>query len=505
MKKKLLILIILTVCFPLFTEAQYVSVKKVDNSANYPMITWFTVGEIDTTAFQIYRTTIKEIKFKPIKTIHSTNPAKQSSDTSYFYVTDTTLTKKGIYLYYIKIAQNGREVISETALGHNFGYIPSPQVISFHAIPLTDRKAVKLEWEINSSNTISSLQLYRSKSYDTGYIKIADLAADMHSFTDVIPLANEPWFYFLMIQTYFGNHVSSVRIPAFATFAEKPYKPYNLHGTYQHDSIILGWTKVGQNIIGYKVYRSIGKQPFRLITEMEDATSNQIVFDDLSDAVKNNVRLRYFVRNVSDGFVESTSSDTLSFYLANHESVLPPSVVDYIFDNKGNPKFLWVTPKKGLTTGYNIYLINQRGIPVKLNDTVLTNNFFVDTVYRGKGKYTYKIEGVGYNGKTSKYQYPVTIYRYNTAIHIIINLKKYGKGIQISWKHPLNTHIKEVLLYRQSDSLKPVLLKKTPATENIRFTDINVTEGKTYLYKLTVIMADGEEIQANNGVQMRYK
>lgn len=490
--------------FPLFIHAQPVSVKKVDNSANFPMITWFTVGKIDTTAFQIFRASLKEKVFKEIQTVNSTNPAQKESDTNFFYVTDTTLVKKAIYLYYITIKRSGKEVVSETAMGHNFGYIPSPQVVEFIATPVTDRKAVTLSWKLTYPKMVSSMTLYRSLQYDTGYRKIVDLVPDMATFTDVAPKANEPMFYILVVHTYFGRNITSVRIPAFATFAEKPIKPVNIHGTYRNDSIILNWSNVGKNIIGYRVYRSIAGKPYFLINDMGNGTAEKVVFTDAGDDVKNSVNLSYYIKNVSDGYVESDNSDTLSFYLADHEPVLPPAVIDNITDDNDNVKLLWVQPKKGLTTGYNIYLIVPQGDTLLLNKKVLTQNYFTDTVYRKQGKYRYEIEGVGINNKTSMLRTSATVFRYTPQIHVIIDLKNGPGGIIVSWKHPLNKNIDKLILYKQTETGQPVILKTYSPAIDSSFTDKSVVKGKVYQYILKAKMVDGQAVTVNEGVQINY-
>ena len=498
------ILVILSIVLPLLTIAQNnVWVKEVISDSNIPEITWATTGEVDSTDFQIFRATLKEKKFARIYTTHYVKKT-EDSDTVEFTVFDTTLIKKAIYLYYIKIQVKGKTVISETAMAHNFGYIPPPQLNSFTSKPLTDRKAIKLNWKLSYIQTVSSMELYRSKNWDSGYIKIADLSPDMTTFTDVAPVANEPLFYFMIIHTYFGNTIKSVRIPAFATFAEKPFPPHNVHAAFKNDSVIIDWTNVGKNIIGYRIYRSIDKQPFRLISDMQPGIDEKIVFIDTSKEVKKAVNISYFIKNVSDGFAESNNSDTVSFYLAEHEPVFPPEEVDFIRNDYGNIKFMWLKPNKGLTTGYNIYLINSNNDTAKLNKTVITNNFFIDTVYRSKGKYKYEVEGVGFNGKVSDLRTPVTVHRYNPKLHVIIDLKKGPSGIIVSWKHPLNPHIDKMLLYKQFDKTKPAVIKSFTATDDIVFKDKKVKKGTTYFYKLEAQMKNGDKIIVNDGVQLTY-
>ncbi len=498
------ILIILSIILPSFTIAQNsVWVKEVSSDLTTPEITWMTTGNIDTLDFLIFRAALKDTVFHEVYTTHYVKP-HENSDTLEFTLFDTTLTKKAMYRYYIKVQINGKTVVSETAMAHNFGYIPPPQLNSITATPLTDRKAIKLDWKISYLQTVTNIELFRSSSWDTGYIKVADLAPDMTSFTDVVPIANEPLFYFIIIHTYFGNDITSVRTPAYATFAEKPFPPHNLHASFKNDSVIIDWTNVGKNIIGYRVYRSIDDQPFHLMNDMNSGIEEKVVFTDTGKEIEKAIKLRYYVRNVSDGFVESNITDTISFYLAEHEPVLPPEEVDFIRDSYGNIKFMWVQSDKGLTTGYNIYLIDSNNDTVKLNKTVLTSNFFVDTVYRSKGKYNYQVEGVGFNNKTSELRTPVTVYRYNPQTHVIVDLKKGPSGIIVVWKHPLNPHVKKMLLYKQFDKTKAAVIKSFDATEDVIFSDKMVQRGTTYLYKLEAQMENGDKIVVNDGVQLSF-
>ena len=496
------VLFILAILIPALAYSQTVRVKEAMSDLNSPQITWITTIKVDSLDFQLFRATIKEKQFHKIETIHFVKPF-ESSDTTEFTIVDTTLTVKGIYLYYIQLLSSNKVLKSAVAVCHNFGLIPEPQLNTFIATPLKDRKAVTLDWQLSYPQTVSSMALYRSKSYDTGYLKIADLSPKMLTYTDVIPVANEPWFYFMVIKTWFGNEISSVRIPAFATFAEKPFVPQNVHAYFEHDTVFIDWKNTGKNIIGARVYRSINKQPFVQINEMEANTVEHGHFIDYSNEVKNNTVISYFVRNVSDGFIESNSSDTINFYIAEHEPVLPPTEADYIITPDNSIKLLWVPPTTGLVIAYNLYLISDKDTTL-LTPSSTKQNFYTDTAYRSAGKYRYEIESVGFKGKLSENRTPVTVFRYKPNLHVIIDLAKKGKGIAVSWKQPLNKHLSKVSLYKQSGDNQAVLFRSLPPTEDQTIMDNDVQHGITYLYKLVGMMQNGDEITLNKGVQIRY-
>ena len=487
--------------FPFILFGQAIVLDKSISDSNFPEITWRTTGNIDTMEFQVFRAGVNESDFAPIHTIQFVEPIN-GGDTTAFVVIDTTLTTKGLYLYYIQVMRNRQAVKSETAHGHNFGMLPKPRLTSFKATPLKERKAVRLDWTFNYQETINSMSLYRSSSYETGYVKVAELDAGMTSFEDVIPVANEPWFYYMVIHDYFGNQLPGVRIPAFATFAEKPFRPDNIHGEFRNDSIVLDWTNPAKNIVGYRVFRSIEGKQFRLMNEMTQNLAEELTFVDNSPEIKSATRLEYFVRNVSDGFLESNSSDTMSFYIPEHEKVFSPAELDFITEQNANIKLLWTPPAEGKTLGYNVYMTTPQGKIQKLNTEILRQNHFVDSVFRAEGKYFYSVESVGYKNKVSERRINTTIYRYTPNIHVIVDLKKRSDGLEISWKKPLAANITKVLLYKKSDQEPVVLTKSFPAEEDVVYLDTKVSNGNTYLYTLVAVMEDNSEIVINNGVEI---
>ncbi len=497
------ILIIAVLFLPVFLQGQIIKVKETVSDSKFPEITWFTTGKIDTTGFKVFRASVKEKIFTGINTIHYVHPF-ENSDTVEFAVVDTTLVKKGIFLYYIEVSVNGKTVRSAVATGHNFGLLPRPGVTAFTATPLKDRKAVRLNWRLNYTQTVSSLELYRSNSFDTGYIKISDLPADTTGFTDVIPRANEPWFYYLVVNDFFGGKRPSTRIPAFATFAEKPFRPQNFNGKFSNDTATLTWKNTGKNIIGYRIYRSLEEGPFRQLNDMAQTLKENVKFTDVSPELKAAKKVSYYVRNVSDGFVESVSSDTLTFYIPEHEPVFPPETLDYVNGDDGNIKLLWMPPIKGTAYAYNIYLIDNNKDTLKLNNEKLGQNYYIDTILRLPGKYRYEVESIGFGNKTSDNRASITVYRYNPKVHIILNLKKKNNGIEISWKRSLNNHVVKLKLYKKQDTGKAVLKKSFDGNVDTVYLDTKVNKGDSYLYILMAELDNGNEVIANEGVEMIF-
>ncbi len=497
------IFFILTLFAAQLLQAQNIIVKETYSETNKPYIIWKTTQPIDTMDFKVFRSRIKEKKFKEIHTVHYVKTSK-TNDSLYLNVIDTTLTKGGIYLYYAEVQRNGKKQISVAAMAHNLGVLPKPQIISFKAETLADRKAVRIHWKLNYTETVGSLVLYRSKNYDDAYEKIAELSSEDETYTDVVPLANEAWFYFLELNNYFGGKTRSVRTPAFATFKEKPFPPQDVVYEVKGDSIVFDWRNVGNNIIGYRVYRSIEKQPFMLLSDMQANLTKKTHFVDKDKTVKDAVKLCYIIRNVSDGFIESNITDTLQIYIPEHKPVYPPAQVDYVTLPDAKIKLLWMPDKRSFITGYNVYVKKENGKIKKLNEEVIRNNSYTDERTLSFGKYTYMIEGVGINNKASEKRSKITVNILPEKIEVLLDLQKTENGIKISWKKPANNKVKKLLLYRQTGNNKPIFLKSFSAVQNGKFKDYKLKRKNTYMYQMTAILYNGEKIKLDNAAEIRY-
>ncbi|MCD6346169.1 MAG: hypothetical protein J7L96_01985 [Bacteroidales bacterium] len=495
--------IICLLLFPTILFSQNITVKQSLSDSDYPEITWATTGRIDTSEFQIFRSVPKEENFSEIHTIHFIQPLEKS-DTTEFTVIDTTLSTKGIFTYYIQVKRNGKPMDSETAVAHNFGMIPKPKLSFLTSAAIKDRKAIRLSWKLSNPVTVSSMSLYRSQYYDSAYMKIAELGVDMETFIDVAPIANEPLYYYVVIHDYFGNHITSVRTPAFATFAEKPIRPQNVQGEYSKDTIHLIWKNTGANIIGYRVYRSLNNKAFHVVNDMSANISKGQIFTDPVNTLSSVTKIAYYIKNVSDGFLESNSSDTLRFYIPEHEKILPPAELDRFVYPNGNVRLLWIPPEEGLALGYNIYLETPNGKTKKLNNEIIKLNYFTDSVYRSNGKYTYFVESVGVMNKVSNNTINTTIYRHSSQIHIILDLMKQRNGISISWKKSLNKHITKLQLYKQYGNNKAEIVKSFTNEDDVAYLDTKLNPNTTYFYKLIAIMQNGDKIIVNNGVEMDW-
>jgi len=492
------LLTIITIIFATASYSQQLKVyKSISNDAR-PRIIWYRQGK-DTLykQFDIFRANVKDKKYRKINTGHF---VLYRDNTVQYYVVDTTLTRKSIYAYYIKIlTRKGDTLISPVAIAHNMGRLPKPHLTDFYAVRSGDKKAIELHWQLNYNFSVRTLSIFRSSYGNKDFKKIAELPGDATSYTDRVPLSNHNYYYFILIADFFGYEIPGAVLPASTLFKQKPTPPYRLKIEKTGDKIKLSWHNSDTNLSGYQVYRSVGERDFLPLHTMQSANKKYEEFTDENLHEIAGKRLRYYVVNYSDAYVPSEPSDTLQVFIPGDKNPLPPAEIHIIRQDEGHVKLIWTRPGDNRIQSYNIYLddrkINRKPVPVYHN--------YWENIPVSEGKtYTFGVESVGYNGKKSKYKTTATINLLTDYHHLVIDAGKQKDGIVLKWKKYPDQRIEKINLYRQNN--KKAILLKVFDNKDVRFTDKKVVRNTTYLYTVYGQLTGGKRVLLNDGVEIRY-
>jgi hypothetical protein len=505
MKKCILLIATLVIASNCVMQAQAVFALHSDNESATPRLQWYSTSQLDSTNFTVYRSGMQKMDFKPISTIQGTF---SRGDSLIFWVADTTLLEKALYKYFITLPFKHDTLIrSEILYGHNMGYYPSPQIINFNAESSVDRKAINLSWKLNYNFTVNTISLYRSAKYDDGYELVAQLPGNAEYYTNPVKTANEAYYYYFIIHDYFGYQRQSIRFHGIAKYKEKPLTPKNLELTTENKMIHLSWEKHGNNVVGYRVYRRIDKVgQFVPVTNLFYTPAKTVNFTDSTSTAIKNKNIEYYAVAVSDGFIESYPSDTLTYFKQGEIYKSPPEQCDFVLDSSNRIMLIWTSQDKDPDVkGYNVYKLKD-GKKVKLNEKLLPYqvNYFVDKTNNGKTNCKYEIETISITNTASLNKTPVNVSKQYTTQHLILSLKKTEKGILIRAVPLTDKGIKEIILLKQiANSGTPEQITKL-APDNINFTDTNVKSGQLYSYSAIAVYADKSMEAVNSGVVIRY-
>jgi hypothetical protein len=480
---------------PLLMRAQQITGYQSNSAANHPSVTWIAKGLADSVTFEVFRAPHGSQQFEKINTWQD---GMLRGDTLFLGMTDTTLTEKGIWQYHIRVAlPDGNINFSEVMIAHNMGYLPTPRVVNLTTASVEGQKAIHLTWEIRNPETLINQTLYRSHKFEEGYEQLITLSAGAREYTDPVPRANEPWFYFILMHDFFGYQPPGVRVHGFSTYAEVPFPPQDFTATLDGDNVILHWRKVGDNIFNYRLYkRTNSSGPFSPVGAPFFIPGQNITTTD--SITGETTALEYYCTSISDGYLESNPSDTILLLIPANAKVMPPQEVDYVSDARG-VTLLWKVPEDGNVMGYNIYRSTEEEVFEKLNPAPVMINTFRDEGVNTTGPVIYLVESVNMAGKPSALRSRVLVEREPAEIKLVVSCMQVRNGLQLEWVPLEIQEIKSLQIHRQENDETPVLLTKIDNQKGT-YTDSRATPGSTYIYIIMAEMNDGSLIMVNDGV-----
>ncbi len=502
MKKN--ILIISVFCFFCsLLKSQVINGLFSENRSNTPEITWFSPDLISEDSISIWRANIKIENFQEIET---TLIKENRNDTVFYTLIDTTLIEKGIYIYYLLLHfDNDTLLSSDKMYGHNMGDLPAPELISIKTASLDNQKAIELNWKLNYHFTVNSLALYRSTNYDEDYELIAHLPGNAETYIDIVDISNEAYYYFILIHDFFGYQYPSARFHGICSYAESCLAAFDFSGIVKDEEIELSWEVMGDNVLYSQIYRRIGAESsFLPLYQMGVKAGELLSYSDKDISMNAGVDISYYIVNISDGFIQSFTTDTLTFRIKNMEPLPAPRELIYLIDDSQNIKLIWTSMADIENfAGYNIYRSEFNEQSYKLNSTLIPadENFFIDQSAESGKEYTYEVEAVNASGVQGVVRSKVVVNRANPQIVMPISIKQSDNGFMLSWISPVYGFISEIHIFRQKDDEGPVLIKKLPLTQN-QLSDSNLPSGD-YLYFAVAKLVNGSELMVNNGVLIR--
>jgi len=492
------LLIIALAITPLLSYAQQIKGYQSSSESSFPSVTWIATQLPDTIPFEVFRAPHRSENFTQIATLKN---RFTRGDTLFLIMTDTTLTEKGIWQYIIRInTPEGRILNSEVMMAHNLGYIPPPRIVNFRTAPTPGQKAISLSWELRNPETVVNLAIYKSYQFDDGFELVTTLPSTAREYTDAVTRANEPWFYFILIQDYFGYQPPSVRVYGVSDYAGQPIPPQDFSATRNGNYISFTWRKVGDDIFNYRLYRRTNQTgKFFPVGNPFFIPGRHISFRDSVEITDDITHLEYYATSLSDGYVESNPGDTVMIFIPENEVVPPPKELDLVADGSGNITLLWTAVENGAVAGYNVYRKTENGPFEKLNQELLSVNTYRDQTLAIPGDIIYQVESVNQGGKPSRLRTEATTVFQPQQIKLVVSCMHTRNGLQLQWVPLETTDIEKLQIFRQKNDEEPVLLT---TIENSRgtYTDTQTENETAYIYTFLAETKNGHTIMVNDGV-----
>ena len=470
---------------------------------------------IATYSLKLYRSRLKENDFREI-------PARISFTSldgrKVAMARDESVTKGLVYSYvaipYDALGNMGTS--SDTINIYNLSNVADLGTIKMlTAVADRENRGVTLRWRPDDDVFyVAGYELFRSRNYDDGYIRIASLPATTTVYFDENVDPADPYYYIVAVNNGYGVGPPSIRTPVILEGTEPNiFPPQNVEATISGNLVQLTFNNIESDTREYQIYRGEGYTgELRHIATLTTRDSLVVFTDTLARSI-NPQTWSYAVADVNTSNNVSPVSERVTIqYGGGMLSV--PSITEVQL--RGNEIFVvWdnMSQQNAFIAGYNVYRSavslpegggeSEPQIYATLSYDV---NHFIDTLLIPGTHYRYAIESVDLNGETSGMSmYAGIIVPAQPPLPPgQITAIATDNSILLRWDNPFDPSIKAIRIYRATLNTPAVFLKELPENQTT-FEDETAKQGEQYFYYVVTVNGRGEESRADEPVSGRVR
>ncbi len=369
-----------------------------------------------------------------------------------------------------------------------------PDSIEAHGV---DTLGILLTWNLASTAPIRTIQVFRSRHQDSGYVQIAELPADAGRFVDAQVDPMQLYYYRLgMSGLRSAASPRSAAVFAFFRPALAPTPPLAVRADTVAAGFRVRWASSGDGqLSGYHVYRTdapvdslTDATPMQLISPLLAPTDSMMV--DSSSVLGPSRQYTWAVRAVGPGGLESEYSNPA---MASRTVVTPPPVPTRVsgYADADGIALAWhdMTGLDPLVTGY---LVLRQADGATAWDTLtrrvlgrLENRYRDGTARSGVWRYT--VVSVSLAGSHSAMSTPVEVRRTASPPPPPSGFRAGTDtaGVLLEWD-PAADSTAIVRIYRYQGGAAPTRLTEVPAA-TLGYLDRSALAGRRYYYYLRLV------------------
>lgn len=497
------------VSFPAKTDILKPVFSNKEESATQILLRWFVPEQKMLNSFSVYRRVYGQGDFRLINAVKGYNA---SHDTVFLISIDTTVRVPGFYQYYLQpldIYGNngpGSDTVGAGTLGNTYNPVPD----FLRARGKDKDHQVQISWGLRDKKYIRGIEVYRSSSFDKGFARIALLAAGDTSFTDAVPVANQNYWYYLIIDGPVSKSTPSAKVSAmFRDAGEKPLPPAETGAKSVRSGVQVYWTYDEPYAKGFYVYRyNYNSSDYKQVSGLIPAGGSLYSFVDSVGPEQGGDVFRYAVRSVNDLDQMSDLSPSASAS-PGVKAVISVPLNPRISTTANGIMLIWddLRNTENALMGYKVYrkADDEKSFSLMPNDTLRNDkNYFNDTtLVRGKS-YQYEVTAIDYYGNESKLSLPVSVsMRLSYLVPPVINRAvSTTEGITISWGQVTDNDVVSVKVYRSKPGGQPSVIATIPK-ETEQYLDKTTSKGELYIYEISLITGGNNESIRSRGVSVR--
>ena len=413
---------------------------------------------------------------------------------------DTAVDLMKEYSYCVKLRDwLGNEFpVSDTAVGRAYSQLAAPVINRLYIKPVTSNHAIRLSWDAVKSPGVRGIFLFRSGSRDGKYSRIATLTFRDTAYVDVVPLANENYWYFAVVANRFGYGNPGARVFAQVSLNSNPFKPQRPGIRLKQNKPVISLRASGANSMGFVVYRGEGYHGELRQVSVHLSLSDTAYVD--SCAV-NGRSYCYAYAVLGEGSGLSPRSDSVSIQVPSAGHISIPFNLKAFTDGTCVNLF-WenMLLSDGLVNGYRVYRrLEGENQFTRLTAVALSSysNSFRDSVTFPGRVMEYCVTSVDPGGIESPMSAPLGIQTLNAGRTGVsgIMLRNTGGKVIISWARIIDSSLKSYRIFRFTENSEPSEIGLADAVSD-SFSDNSPLKGNLLLnYYVNAVYSDGTETE----------
>ncbi|MBD3244093.1 MAG: hypothetical protein GF331_26105 [Chitinivibrionales bacterium] len=502
------------VSYPAAVDLAPVKPTRSIADSTHVLITW-TAGKGKRPAdLKVYRRDDLAGPFSRVFPTLITSAAKDEPPT--LRTDDTAVSAYHVYEYYVVpidfYGNAGAPSDTVQAATYRFQGIPLPVDIRLES--LDSLGGIRLHWRLPDTTNVRSIEVHRSDSWDSGYVKIAEVAAAETDLVDQQVAPMRSYFYYLRLTGLFGERSAPTpRVSGMYTSAQTVLAPTILRSRADSTGISLMIRSPDNDIVGYRIYRCAGPgMPLAPISDLVPRTDSLTVFTDSDSGLLGSRMYGYAARAENASHVLSALSDTV--WTRPLTPTKPPAPVGLVVTLSGDRAVLhWddLARVHSVAGGYQVYrrVVGAKGAagalrPLGSPDSLLVTNECIDSTVEAGATYEYAVRSSDLFGGMSDLSQVVGVSVPAASLLAPrgLSARPSESGVRLSWEPTVQPGLHGFTIHRYQRGGKRRPIATLPA-HAVEFVDSKVSAGELYFYTITATGADGRHSAASDEIGIR--